>query len=307
MKRTIMMTALVAVACLIGSCTKEGVYKPSEKISKIYQSTSQRGEFLDGNGVWQESFNESTPKALYQEWKWDGKKLMSITEYDDNEPFTTEFEYNGNRLEKITNKAENGYALVSYDGSVISKIDAYTDGILTGTITFTYDGKKVSKIVYALADGPVLDDKAPQQTRLFNVVNQLFTPINNENITAMMQKGGRIGNGTMTFTWDGKNISQAVYTDGGYTSTYSYTYDNKKNPFKGFLLEYLEEPVSAASKNNVIKTEASYKGDGESFSTTTETTYTYDGNWPVTCACTDNYVQPTYHNSYTTTTYIEYL
>ena len=312
MKKTIMLTALAAVVCFIGACKKEGVYNPSEKISKIYESSTYVSQYLDGS-TWRDANNESNPKKLSQAWNWDGKKLMSIDSYNSDGNIdadeTVKFEYDGKRLTKITDNTGKNYATVTYDGSVIEKVEMFYGGISAGTISFTYDGKKVSKIVYNYINVPD-DFKAPRNLQLLNLVNQLLTPSNNEDITAMICKDMAKGaeSTTIAFTWDGNNISQETYTSGSYTFTNAYTYDNKSNPYKGFVMGYFDgDAVLAASKNNVTKVVTTYTEEGRSVTESTEFTYKYDGKWPTERTSSVSNTYDNFRSTSTNTTYFEYM
>ena len=312
MKKTIMLTALAAVVCFLGACKKEGVYNPSEKISKIYKSSTYVSQYYDGS-TWRDANNESSPKRLTEAWNWDGKKLMSIDSYNSDGTVeadeTVKFEYDGKRLTKITDVTGKNYATITYDGKVIDKVEMFNDGVSSGTITFTYDGKKVSKIVYNFVSVPE-EDKAPRSAQLLNFVNQLLTPSNNEDLTAMIRKDMSKGteSATMTYTWDGKNISQETYTAGSYSVTNTYTYDNMNNPYKGNIMGYFDnETVLAASKNNVTKIVTTYTDEGRSISQTTDITYKYDGKWPTECTSSDSETYDEFRTTRTRTTYYEYL
>ena len=118
MKKTIMLTALAAVVCFLGACKKEGVYNPSEKISKIYKSSTYVSQYYDGS-TWRDANNESSPKRLVEAWNWDGKKLMSIDSYNLDGTVeadeTVKFEYDGKRLTKITDVTGKNYATITYE------------------------------------------------------------------------------------------------------------------------------------------------------------------------------------------------
>ncbi|MBR6440924.1 MAG: hypothetical protein IKS44_02620 [Bacteroidales bacterium] len=312
MKKTIMMAALVAVVCFIGACTKEGVYNPSEKISKVYESSTYKAEYLDGN-TWREAYNESSPKTLRETWNWDGKKLMSVNHYDSEGKIeadeTINFTYDGKRLTKISGAEAGNYADITYDGSVIDKIQIYTNSVPMATVTFTYDGKKVSQIVYTYASNVDMD-KAPKSFALLDFINHTMTPTNNENLTAMIRKDAAKGSNsmTMTYTWDGKNISNETYSNGNYSHSIAYSYDNKSNPYKGFVLGYFEgETVLAASKNNVTKAVSTYSEGSRTETETTEYTYEYDGKWPVSRTYSYGSSDETYRSTGTNVTYFEYV
>ena len=86
--------------------------------------------------------------------------------------------------------------------------------------------------------------------------------------------------------WEGKNISEMEYNVGDYSEKFVFEYDNKKNPFRGFLGLYFDELILAhgnfASKNNVTKIIITEDYKGATATDTEIISYTYDGIFPAT-------------------------
>ena len=111
---------------------------------------------------------------------------------------------------------------------------------------------------------------------------------------------------TYQFTWDGDNVVKIVTTYDGGTSSVALQYDNKKNPYRGFMdlwsweLDELEEGDNYVSKNNVTNMTFTYSdGDTE----VSSFIYQYDSdNYPT--MRTTYYPDAQYQYQYTT--YYEY-
>ena len=135
--KKIAMAALVcAVVIGLTSCNKDGVYKPKEKIAKIYVQ------------------NEGQDKVLTETWDWDGKLLMSIKHADtdligDNS-YTETFTYDKKQVKTIS---DGTYTMTyNYDGRFFDNIKITEGSDEVGTMKFTHDGKLVSKIDITLDD-----------------------------------------------------------------------------------------------------------------------------------------------------------
>ena len=111
MRKTALFTALLATLCLFAACSKdeEGVYNPKKKIANIYESSMSVYSWHDDiNNRWIAD-TSAEDKTLAEAWTWDGKKLSKITFYE-----------HSNVLEKA-------------------------DPVVSDVVTFTYDGKKVTR------------------------------------------------------------------------------------------------------------------------------------------------------------------
>lgn len=302
MKKITLTAMVLAVACMFAACTKEGVYNPKEKISKVYQSESTT---YSGGGY---SETESTPKHMTQSWAWDGKLVSNITDYNEDgsiDEFTT-FTYDGKQLTEIKQGAN--VSKLTYDGSKLQKIESYNGNELQTTITVTHDGKKIVKLEFESYDNDKKDAKAIafMQT-IMKVVVPVYTEKTSEMLKTVATKGSE--KYTMDIVWDGKNVSKVTMTTNEGTAVINYTYDKMNNPYQGFVFA-LADPAEYGSKNNVVSETSTISYDGETISSTVKYTYEYDGKWPTkqtsTTTSTYEFFGTTYSASSTTVTYFEY-
>ncbi|KAA2238887.1 hypothetical protein F0L74_21985 [Chitinophaga agrisoli] len=112
-----------------------------------------------------------------------------------------------------------------------------------------------------------------------------------------------------TFTWEGKNVTKVIMTNSNfgnpYTETYTYTYDDKWNPFTGRTLGIFTNSFELPyyySENNVKK---QVLVDGsDSYTTTYEYQYNSDG-YPVHFAASEvTEGDPTVYTEATDITYL---
>lgn len=269
MKKSIVFCLCMAVVALFSACNRDqgedGVFNPSKKLQKIY---------LVGNGV----------QNLQQVWNWNGDLLSSIDFYSDGIVSTTNsFYYDGNRLTTMRN--ESSYATFSYDGEKIDHIDVFQDNDNEPLVTysFEYKGSKVGKVRVVIDYDHLTNEKV-----LINPLKFLLPQVcdNIEHLVANRMKETKGGNMmetlTMELTWTGDNITK-VRTSGFSTAqeVTRYSYDNKENPFKGFLGMYAFNTTASGAfcgnKNNVL-TSTSKKG---SISYSSRSHYEYEDNYPV--------------------------
>lgn len=261
---------------------KEGEYNPKKKISRIFEETSY-----------------SNGKKLRETWTWNGNLLDKIAdsygnfamfEYDDKQLKTVRFS-DGDRME-FTYNVDNK----------VTACNCYGDGKLEGTYTFTHDGSKISKIVYTRCDN---DKKSMQSGKAHLLLNYIMPGTKlAENVDRLLLTKVTKGKGnftyTMSFEWDGDNVSKVTYEDTkqSESETIQYTYDKMSNPYYCSLYHYMDDDEShRLSKNNVTKvvyTDSEGDYDEETF------TYTYDGNFPVQQKYFDN------EDNYYRITYYEY-
>ncbi len=243
----------VLFVAFMASCTKEGVYNPSKKIQRVYNASTY------------------TDKYLSQVWNWEGKLLKSVDHFSSGGglSFTENFTYDGNRLIRVDDYRNSEYATYDYDGSVLKTYNYYYRNQLSSTLSFTYDGKKVSQIVYTIYDDKKVESHltAPVPAAILESMNVLAEK-------ADASKGLRVI--TYQFTWTNDNITRMVGTAEGEMITLTLTYDAKTNPFKGYLSLYsVEEPYNFYCKNNVIQYMENYlDGDNDIYNFT----YQYDGD-----------------------------
>ena len=128
MKKFAFCAAALAILCLMSACSeKEGVYSPKKKIAKVYQaSTYIYGYHDDVSDSWFYDTN-SSPKTLAEDWTWDGSKLSKITIYE-----------TGN----VTSKGEVADIITfTYDGKQVTRIEGYDQ-----YMTISYDESKLKQV-----------------------------------------------------------------------------------------------------------------------------------------------------------------
>lgn len=302
MKKITLTAMVLAVACMFAACTKEGVYNPKEKISKIFESS------VSTYTMGSTTTTDETPKHPTESWTWDGKLLSSITYYegDGTVDETVTFTYDGKQLSKMQTVGSNSYTQFIYDGSKLEKFETYYSNRLESAGTVTYDGKKVVQIDVVDYD----NNKSNKTDRLMQTVLQFVMPVYTENTAKVAKTVATKGSNTSTikFEWDGKNISKAILEYDNDKISVAYTYDEKNNPYQGFLYFIEDEAIGATwgSKNNVLSETVTMSMDGETDTYKYTFSYEYDGKWPTTktYSNSDSYMGITYSSK--TTTYFEY-
>ncbi|MDD3280501.1 MAG: hypothetical protein PHC83_02905 [Bacteroidales bacterium] len=291
MKKYIILTSvLILSVVLITSCDKEGMYKPGQKISKIYYQYSAEGE--------------TSGKMIDQIWTWEGGKLVKINYIQEGE--SAVMEYDGNQLIGVI--GEYYYMSFVYKTSLLGgkkeleKMEYYDGGELAFTANFTYDGNKITKISivaeYDEYDYDYASEKTIKNSNSFARIMRLFLsePIV-KRITENIQKSKAVIQ-TYDLTYDGNNIISIIYNTGESFYNLSYTYDDKKNPFYDALFVSGDNPVLALSENNIQSEAVSSSG----YSSIQNYTYVYEGNWPTQ----QTYIYEDEYYTYTITTFYEY-
>ena len=286
-------TLLLGVLLLASatSCKKkDGVYSPGKKIQKVYHSST----IMD--------------KTLHQVWNWDGKLLASIDYYSsisDTVVWTERFTYDGNRIDRVDNIQES--AIYEYDGNHLKSVKNYYHDNLETTTVFEYKSGKLDKATITYLHGYKKSEASHPRLSVLPFPSEFTAIIDKCNAKLA------IGNEpkseyvlTYQFSWDGDNVVKIVATYDGGTSSVALQYDNKKNPYRGFMdlwsweLDELEEGDNYVSKNNVTNMTFTYSdGDTE----VSSFIYQYDSdNYPTTR--TTHYPDAQYQYQYTT--YYEY-
>ena len=285
MKKIILTAMALAVVAMFSACTKDGVYKPAKKISRIYESSG-------------------SAKVLSQLWHWDGKKISSIDNYSSSGSIsaTYNFTYDGNKMSRVDCYANNMYVEFIYEGSKLKKFNSYYRGMLEVSGDVTHKGSKVSQITITYNDKKS-GAKSPELMQFEDNIFELIIPCFNKEQHHKASAAKSVETATYTFTWDGKNISQTVLIAGSETVTRKYTYDKKKNPYYGDLFAFFDEDIIEwGSKNNVLTEIVTEQYNGETETRSYNYSYTYDGNWPTIQNI--SYTSGDYSSSYTR--YFEY-
>lgn len=255
MKKTLVsLLAVFALTVIFTSCTKEGQYMPSKKISEIvYVHSHKVGDLL-----------VSTSES--EKWTWGGKLLSYIDYYnvDGVRTRTVLFRYdNDNRIEEVEDGTYN--MKYAYENNHLKEIVVVntTNGKEVQKMAFSYKGSKLATI-----DVTTYDTKGAESYS-FNPL-RFVVP---ENVAAMVTSQNDVkGTVRTTFTWTGSNITEMT-SDRGLSVKWSY--DKNTNPFKGFL--NMENTFDFAySANNIIRQDLSVNGEA----TVLEYEYEYDGKYP---------------------------
>ena len=252
----------VAMMLVFASCTKDGVYKPKKKISKIYETVQ----------------TDPNPERILKEtWTWDGK-LLSKVDYGDGA--VVSFKYDKNQLVAITSGDSRSEFNYDSKGKYIDNVKCYDDNDLIVTYTFTHNDKNLISGYEMEYNGGLFDKNC---VRLVENVFRFLAPEIAQNEAQEFVKNANSNlkgdhKYKVEFTYDGKNIIGATTNDG---ETYTYTYTEYKNPFYGLLSEW---GIEGFSKNAV----ASYvrKVDGMP---DYNYTYTYQVDGKVPTQATENF------------------
>lgn len=292
MKSIKFILALAVVAMLFGSCQKEGQYNPSKKIKKLTTTVQRDGVTSD---------NESG----YAEYIWDGNKLSSVNYYSSKGEIDKVQRYyydSKNRVESIESSTDNTLKY-SYNGNYLETIKHYRNEILYFTYNVKHNGNKISEIIVEQSDEASSEkagEMVPCEINPFFFFPEEVSSAINKSVENSFTKGQTVK--TYTLTWKNNNITKLGIVQGGITTTNEYTYDNKNNPFYGWLCIWSQSVDDMFSKNNVTTISGkTVSGAGES-SGSIEFTYEYSSSFPKTKKYTDK----DYYGEYKTVMEYEY-
>lgn len=294
-KSFICATALAVLSLMVGCSEKEGMFSPEKKIGKVFQSNEVVMESFNGT-AWDTVVNEVTPKVLKETWTWDGNKLKKIELFNDNgeKKATLEITYEKKRLSRL--EEEDAFATFTYDGKYLTKTEIYYKEInpLVPYVvyTFTYSGDKLSKIEM-VARGDNKSSVPAMHSNMEKMMFRLLLPNAKPILKALSQSWSNDGRKdenkqVAELQWNGNNVSKiTTKTDEGVV-TMTYSYDNKKNPYQHFVATICGigdgEGISFANENNVTKSVYALEEDVADETEFVETySYTYTGDWPVSC------------------------
>jgi hypothetical protein len=296
-KIALILTSLAVVFLatnLFTECKKkDGVYKPKEKISKIYYEVVQYDSLgkLDTNGV-------NIKKTLKEIWRWDKKKLMQIESGDRG--WSWDFVYKGNQVIKI----ESGDAVINFtykDKTNLEKMEVLDDKERTALIVTVKErsGDKITKLLYeaylhpeerALKNGTSLSDRLEPVMRVMLGNNVGEALLSNKPSNEKMHKATIIVRTSVDLTYSGNNVTKAQWTYENddpipLIHTYTYTYDGKVNPYYRAISLMLDADVYevttqggfnlfSCSENNIV----GYEEAIDTNRTAMKYQYEYNGN-----------------------------
>ena len=281
-----MIVAIALLAVAFVSCQKDGVYKPKKKIAKITCNWEQINAYDNGR-----SDTTKVNDYVSDEFIW-GKKTVDKRihsfrkfNYETNTESFPKIEYtysydDKNRLIGMREGSFN-YEYIYNDDKRLSNINVYDGTDTASTIELGYEDKHVSSMriidyYYSDKSQSALAMILPSQ-----IMNVIYPEEINYGVIVPKEVTTQVTD--VTFEWDGKNISRMTSKSDMVTSTATYEYDGKNNPFSGF---YSDENLSSVmfSKNNVTKITSTRTIVVSSLTTKEETTedivYEYDGNVP---------------------------
>lgn len=249
---------------LFSACNKEGVYKPKQKISKIYYEETEGSQVI-------------TAKKLKETWTWEKKKLSKIEIADGQ---TLKFSYDGNQISKI--ESDNTTMNFSYEKRKLNKIDITEKGNTSVKITVSDrdSDDKITKLTYETqSDSKSLKNIESSLAQLNPVINLLFPNAIATTLAADIRET-KSHKATTTSTvyyeymYDGNNITKVKTVNGTSETITIYQYDNKTNPYNKSLYYLYEKPLMGLSENNII---LYYNEDSKMFQTKYEFAYNEDG------------------------------
>lgn len=214
------------------SCEKDGVYKPKQKISKIYV---QR----DGHD-----------KILTETWNWD-KNLLSSIKFEDDE-YTVNFIYDGKQVSKMVSGDQTVF--FTYDGKKISNITAKDGDTEYCSYTFKHDGSLIVGI------DAKFNTNYMKNCRLIETAFRMIEPQVAESQMAQIAYAAESqikGEYTYsdTYIYDHKNVVTLKRHDNENKDyEYTYTYSDFLNPFYHMLGGSEGDVVGMGLSKNAVAT-----------------------------------------------------
>lgn len=307
--KKILITLLLVASLLPIGCKKDGIYRPSEKISGFsyyYERDHQR--YNTEEKKWVTIQKDSVRRYTTEKWVWNDNQLNRIDLYDlgSNTPYCKlSFVYDGKRLTRLNISNTKHYVTYEYDGRQIARMTVHSqNGDTWADYSFGYDGKKISTVTVS---GNYLTPKSDNNVDALALLPVLGDAMSAHNVASLCQKtkGSKSGETVLDITWKGNNIKSIKNHDSGLTEV-TYTHDNKTNPLRGLLTSALPginemSHTCALGNENNIKS-ADYGTEKQSYS------YTYSDDLPTSRSrsVVDHYTQG-YRYVTTHITYYEYI
>jgi hypothetical protein len=265
--KKLLCTALVLSlgTAVFVNCQKDGVYNPKQKISKIRQAYN--GE-----------------KRLIEAWTWEGNLLSRTVEYSNDTTVKGKVYYFYEKKQLVRMEYTGfSYCIITYSGSQYDKIDFYTRfDRKTDTYVFTYDKKKVSKIMITTYADPqkLIGSMGNNDLKAVFIPKMILEQTDKMVAKSTIRKANEDVVITHTITYDKDNpkewrISQTVNEKLG-ELVYTYdSYDENNNPYYASNLVY--GVGNSFQKNNPTKVTCIAYLDGVSgVPSITDYTYQYD-------------------------------
>lgn len=304
MKRFFTTVVLIAVLCVMSGCKKDGVYRPSQKLSGISEYFERTHQRYDNElKVWKVIHKDSTKRHQTEKWIWNDNRLDRIDFYSGNNVSNSlAFTYDGKRLVRAYISETKSGVEYHYNGKKLETMTVKNkNGETVATYEFKYDGKKISQITI---DGNAVQTKSDIDIDALALLPVLGDAQSVHDLAECHKKDqAKKGETVYRIVWKGDNIKSISNASDGNTVTYRY--DDKYNPLQGLMptLIGVGENVDSyafANKNNVISVD--YGNSKLSYS------YTYSEKLPVSRSRNeiDHYTQG-YRYVDVYITYFEYI
>lgn len=291
-------SGLLAAVLLLSACgEKEGVFNPERKLSGI-ETTRTSVHQVRANETDEWVYDTTYIDTYGEQWTWADGHLTNIRYGSDGE--LLQFEYDGDRVTRITEQGRDLRIEVKYDGRKVDSLIMYSEGIVHAKASFSHSHGKVSCIEES--ELAWLDYDAKTLFRRVVGMDMIDeSPASGGDRAAHATKDGWYTR-WLDLEWDGDNIATATLYEGSHnepaSAVYTYTYDNANNPYSGMTYMGLIGPVSdqtaRLNANNVVRCEISYPTSSQP--RIEEYTYTYSNGWPLsrTQVTVDSYYLPAF-------------
>lgn len=224
--------------------------------------------------------------------------LTKVIETDSNgDAITAEYFYNGNKINYITDNEAGitNKSVFIYTGNLITTVNNYSDNVLTIKDEYTYD---ISSRLIEHKQFDYTETGEINHEYKFTFVYNSDVLINYELYSIIPSAGINALESSGVINLDAnQNVISNTVTDAmsSITSTYSYTFDTKNNPFKNIVgiekirYSWPSEEIDGSILNNVLNVNIN--------GSINTTTYTYNAlNFPATSSFTDS--GETYNSQY---------
>ena len=270
MKKLVLLA--MATMVVFVACKKDGIYNPKKKISKI--TTIRQIEEPTPVGTVFDNRSDTNISI----WKWDKNRLQQIIHPNWYENFVYD---KCGRLIRVEDAAGDEYTYYEYNGAKLSKVIYYDEGTrYTKEYALEYNGKNLTKITITAPQ--MFRSVNKEQSPLLAVCEPAIAQIIENNIVATAAQSTQkasVFTSTVSLEWSGKNISKITYEENGEMYTCEMTYDDKINPYNGFLGLYFDDNYKMENyknKNNIKSITSKMRGETQ----VVNFEYEYDGQWP---------------------------
>lgn len=294
-------SGLLAAVLLLSACgEKEGVFNPERKLSGV-ETTCTKVHQVRANETDEWVYDTSYINTYGEQWTWADGHLANIRYVSDTDGELLQFEYDGDRVTRITEQGHDLRIEVKYDGRKVDSLIMYSEGYEVCRASFSHSHGKVSCI--EVSELAWLDYDAKTLFRRVVGMDMIDEgPASGGDRTAHATKDNWWYTQWLDLEWDGDNIATATLYSGSHSepasAVYTYTYDNANNPYAGMTFMGLTGSLTLSqtarlNANNVVRCEITHP-TGQTL--IEEYTYTYSNGWPLsrTHVTVDSYYIPAF-------------